>query len=103
MTAKATALLQKGRDLPEAGRWNGIAAVGFAAARISGRPVRQAFADYQQSKDQVPEEVRPEMMLLAANSQRQLGHMKEAQDDLSADHAKISRAAKKRKTLAINA
>jgi len=29
MTAKATALLQKGRDLPEAGRWKGIAAVGL--------------------------------------------------------------------------
>ena len=29
MTAKATALLQKGRTLPEAGRWSGIAAVGL--------------------------------------------------------------------------
>src|SRR5439155_9421151 len=37
-------------------------------------------ADYQRSKDQVPEEVRPEMMLLAANSQRQVGHFKEAQE-----------------------
>ena len=37
------------------------------------------MADYQRSKDQVPEEVRPEMMLLAGNSQRQLGHFKEAQ------------------------
>ena len=39
----------------------------------------QAVADYQRNKDQVPEEVRPEMMLLAGNSQRQLGHFKEAQ------------------------
>ena len=38
------------------------------------------IADYEKSKDQVPEEVRPEMMLLAGNSQRQLGHTKEAQD-----------------------
>ena len=39
MTAKATALLQKGRTLPEGGRWNGIATARFAAARVSGGPV----------------------------------------------------------------
>ena len=80
MTAKATALLQKGRNLPEAGRWSGIAAVGLLRLEYQSGQYQQAFADYQRSKDQVPEEVRPEMMLLAGNSQRQLGHMKEAQE-----------------------
>jgi TolA-binding protein len=79
MTAKATALLQKGRTLPEGGRWNGIAAVGLLRLEYQAGQYAQALADYQRSKDQVPEEVRPEMMLLAGNSQRQLGHMKEAQ------------------------
>ena len=80
MTAKATALLQKGRGLPEAGRWRGVAAVGLLRLEYQSGQYAQALADYQRSKDQVPEEVRPEMMLLAANSQRQLEHFKEAQE-----------------------
>jgi len=80
MTAKATALLQKGRTLPEAGRWSGIAAVGLLRLEYQSGQYAQALADYQRSKDQVPDEVRAEMMLLAGNSQRQLGHAKEAQD-----------------------
>ncbi|HEX4667994.1 MAG TPA: tetratricopeptide repeat protein, partial [Chthoniobacterales bacterium] len=79
MTAKATLLLKKGRALPEAARWSGIAAVGLLRLEYQAGQYSQAVADYQKSKDQVPEEVRPEMMLLAANSQRQLGHYKEAQ------------------------
>ncbi len=80
MTAKATALLQKGRNLPESGRWSGVAAVGLLRLEYQAGQYAQAVADYQKSKDQVPEEVRPEMMLLAGNSQRQLGHFKEAQE-----------------------
>jgi TolA-binding protein len=79
MTARATALLKKGRTLPEAGRWSGIAAVGLLRLEYQAGQYAQAVADYQKSKDQVPEEVRPEMMLLAGNSQRQLTHFKEAQ------------------------
>ena len=79
MSAKATALLQKGRALSGAGRWSGIAAVGLLRLEYQSGQYAQAIADYQKSKDQVPEEVRPEMMLLAGNSQRQLGHIKEAQ------------------------
>ena len=80
MTAKATALLQKGRTLPEAGRWSGIAAVGLLRLEYQGGQYAQVLADYERSKDQVPNDVRAEMMLLAGNSQRQLGHAKEAQD-----------------------
>jgi TolA-binding protein len=80
MTAKATALLQKGRKLPEAGRWSGVAAVGLLRLEYQAGQYAQAVADYQRSKEQVPTEMRAEMMLLAANSQRQLSHFKEAQD-----------------------
>ena len=80
MMTKASALLEKGRTLPEAGRWNGIAAVGLLRLEYQAGQYTQALAEYQRSKDQVPEEVRPEMMLLAGNSQRQLGHFKEAQE-----------------------
>ena len=80
MTAKATALLQKGRSLPDAKRWSGIAAVGLLRLKYQASQYAQVLADYQRSKDLVPDDVRPEMMLLAGNSQRQLGHLKEAQD-----------------------
>ncbi len=79
MTAKATALLKKGRTLPDAGRWSGVAAVGLLRLEYQAGDYAAAVADYEKSKDDVPEEVRPEMMLLAGNSQRQLGQMKEAQ------------------------
>jgi TolA-binding protein len=79
MTTKATTLLQKGRNLPEAGRWAGVAAVGLVRLEYQSGQYAQVVADYEKSKGQVPEETRPEMMLLAANSQRQLGHFKEAQ------------------------
>ena len=79
MTTKATTLLQKGRNLPEAGRWAGVAAVGLLRLEYQSGHFDQAVAEYEKSKTQVPEETRPEMMLLAGNSQRQLGHYKEAQ------------------------
>ncbi|MGB8342552.1 MAG: tetratricopeptide repeat protein [Chthoniobacterales bacterium] len=80
MTAKAAALLQKGRNMPEAGRWSGIATVGLLRLEYQAGQYAQAVTDYQKSKDKVPDEVRPEMMLIAGNSQRQLGHYKEAQE-----------------------
>jgi len=78
MLAKATTLLQRGRDQPKAGRWRGIAAVGLLRAEYQSGQHARVIADYQKTKTDVPEEVRPELMLLAANSQRQLGHFKEA-------------------------
>src|SRR5262249_36752715 len=80
MTAKPTGLLQKGRNLAEAGRWAGVAAVGLLRLEYQAGDYAKAVAEYERSKGQVPEEVRPEMMLLAGNSQRQLGHYKEAQE-----------------------
>ncbi len=79
LTAKARTLLQKGRALPQAGRWAGIAAVGLLRLDYQGGQYAQAISDYQKGVAQVPEEARPEMMLVAANSQRQLGHFTEAQ------------------------
>jgi TolA-binding protein len=79
LTAKAKMLLQKGRALPEAGRWAGIAAVGLLRLEYQNGQYTQAVSDYEKSVAQVPDEARPEMMLLAANSQRQLGHFTEAQ------------------------
>jgi TolA-binding protein len=80
MTEKAAALLQKGRALPEAGRWKAIAAVGLLRLQYQAGEFAQVIADYKRGQDQIPEDVRAEMMLLLGNSQRQLGHYKEAED-----------------------
>ena len=80
MAAKAKTLLEKARILPDAGRWSGVAAVGLLRLGYQAGQYARVMSDYEKSKDQVPAEVRAEMMLLAGNSQRQLGKAKEAQD-----------------------
>jgi TolA-binding protein len=79
MTEKATALLQKGRALPAAGRWKGIAEVGLLRLQYQAGGFAQVIADYQRDEAQIPDDVRAEMLLLVGNSHRQLGHFKEAQ------------------------
>lgn len=80
MGDKALALLQKARTLPEAGRWRGIAQVGLLRLQFQSGQHAQLLADYKKAQDQLPEEARPEVMLFAANSHRQLGHTQEAEE-----------------------
>ena len=77
MAEKAAALLQKGKSLPEAGKWRGIAQIGLLRLEYQSGQYEQLLASYKQ--EQIPDEVRPEMMLLVGNSHRQLGHAKEAE------------------------
>ncbi|MEY2480813.1 MAG: hypothetical protein QOI04_1740 [Verrucomicrobiota bacterium] len=79
MTEKAASLLQKGRNLPEAGRWRAIAQAGLLRLEYQSGQYAQLLADYKRTLDQLPEEMRPEIMLSAANSQRALGHVDEAE------------------------
>ncbi|MGI8435418.1 MAG: tetratricopeptide repeat protein, partial [Chthoniobacterales bacterium] len=79
MFDKAVALLQKGRSLADAGKWQGIAEVGLLRLYYSSGQFADAVKEYKRSAENIPDEVRPEMMLLAANSERQLGHEKEAE------------------------
>lgn len=79
MSDKAMALLQKGKSLPEAGRWRALALVGILRSEFQTGQYQQIVADYKKVQQQVPEEARPEVMLLAANSERQLGQSKEAE------------------------
>ena len=78
MAEKAAALLQKGKSLPEAGKWRGIAQIGLLRLEYQSGQYEQLLASYKQ--EQIPDEVRPEMMLLVGNSHRQLGHAKEAEE-----------------------
>src|SRR5689334_1238776 len=79
MAEKAMALLQKGRSLPEAGKWRGLAQVGVLKVEYQSGQYAQVLTDYKKL-GQLPEESRAEAMLFAANSQRQLGHAKEAEE-----------------------
>ena len=79
MGEKAMTLLQKGRSLPAAGRWRGLAQVGILRLQYQSGQYAQLLADYEKVLPQVPEEDHAEIMLFAANSQRQLGHAKEAE------------------------
>ena len=80
MADKARALLQKGRAAPEAGRWRGIAQAGVLRLEYQTAQFAQLVADYKKLAAELPEEAKPEAMLLAGNAERQLGHTKEAED-----------------------
>ena len=77
MADKAMALLQKGRALSDSGRWRSLAQIGILRLQYQTGQYVQLLNDYK--KLQLSDETRPEAMLTAANSQRQLGHAKEAE------------------------
>ncbi len=79
MSDKAMTLLQKGRSLSEAGRWRSLAQLGILRLQFQTGQFAQLLSDYKKTQQQLPEEMRAEVILLAANSQRQLGHAKEAE------------------------
>jgi len=77
MADKAMALLQKGRALSDSGRWRSLAQIGILRLQYQTGQYAQLLNDYK--KLQLSDETRPEAMLIVANSQRQLGHAKEAE------------------------
>jgi TolA-binding protein len=79
MGDKAMTLLQRGRSLPEAGRWRPLAQVGILRLQYQSGQYAQVLTDYKKVLQQIPEDARAEVMLLGANSHRQLGHAKEAE------------------------
>ena len=80
MAEKAMNLLTKGRSLPEAGKWRAIAEVGLLRLQYQSGQYDKVLAEFKRGQDQIPEETRPEMMMIVGNSHRQLGHTKEADD-----------------------
>src|SRR6266436_3287808 len=79
MADRATALLQKGRTLPEAGKFRAIAQVGLRRLQYQTGQYAQLLSDYKKEVEKLPEAAQAEMLLLAANSERQLGNSKEAE------------------------
>src|ERR1700758_5206435 len=79
MADRAAALLQKGRTLPEAGKFRALAQVGFCKLQYQTGQYAQLLADYKKELEKLPDAAQAEVLLLAANSERQLGHPKEAE------------------------
>ncbi len=72
--------MQKGRSLPEAGKWGAIAQVGLLRLQYQSGQYAKVLAEYKRGQKEIPEEVRAEMMLIVGNSHRQLGQTKEADE-----------------------
>src|SRR5712692_4247432 len=79
MVDKAASLLQKGRTLPEAGKFRAIAQVGLRKLQYQTGQYAQLLAEYKKDLDKLPDAAQAEVLLLAANSERQLGHSTEAE------------------------
>lgn len=76
---RAEALLRKGRALPEAGKFRAIAQVGLRRLQYQTGQYAQLLVEYKKEQQNLPEAAQAEVLLLAANSERQLGHSKEAE------------------------
>src|SRR5438105_9070561 len=79
MVEKARVLLQKGRAASDSGRWKGVAQAGLLRLEYQTGQFAQVISDYKKSAEQLPDEAKPEAMLLVGNAQRQLGHTQEAE------------------------
>ena len=79
MVQRAAALFQKGRASPDAGKFRAIAQVGFRRLQYQTAQYTQLLADYKKELDKLPEPAQAEVLLLAANSERQLNHPKQAE------------------------
>jgi TolA-binding protein len=79
MVDRATSLLQKGRTLSEPGKFRAIAQVGLRRLQYQTGQYAQLLAEYKKEQENLPAAAQAEVLLLAANSERQLGHPKEAE------------------------
>src|SRR5256886_3575537 len=79
MADRAEALLRKGRALTEAGKFRAIAQAGLRRLQYQTGQYAQLLAEYRKDQGNLPEAAQAEVLLLAANSERQLGHSKEAE------------------------
>ncbi|MEP7013893.1 MAG: tetratricopeptide repeat protein [Verrucomicrobiota bacterium] len=80
MLEKATTLLQKGRASADAGKLRAIAQVGFRRLQYQTGQYEKLLEEYKKELSKLPEAGQAEVTLLAANSERQLGHAEEADE-----------------------
>jgi TolA-binding protein len=75
---RTAALLQRGRTAADAGKFRAIAQVAMFKLQYYTGQYAQLLGDYKKEQQKLPDDARAEVMLLAANSERQLNHAREA-------------------------
>jgi TolA-binding protein len=79
-TEKAATALNDALKMPEIGKWRDVAQLGLLRMLYESGKHKQVLESFAASSKDYSPEIRPEAMLLAANSHRQLGEGKEARD-----------------------
>ena len=92
MAAKATALLQKGRNLPEAGRWKGIAAVGLLRLEYQAGQFTQVLTDYRPEQRSGPRGRSPGDDVARGKQSAPAWQRQGSAGPLSTHHSKISQS-----------
>lgn len=77
---KAAAVLNRALKMPELGSWKEVAEVSLLRAAYAGQSYKQVIDTYQASSQTFSNEARPEVLLIVANSNRQLGKDKAAKE-----------------------
>ncbi len=80
MIDRAISLLQKGKAGAETPKWRSLAAVGLLRLYYQSGRSQQVIAEFKKSQADLPEEIKPELMLLVANSHRQLNQTEAAEE-----------------------
>jgi tetratricopeptide (TPR) repeat protein len=70
---KGAADLNKALSMPAIGDWKPIAQIGLLRVLYDTGKFKELLAQYQSAFDDLPDDVKPEVLILAANSKRQQG------------------------------
>jgi len=70
---KGAADLNKALAIPEIGDWKPIAQIGLLRVLYESGKYKELLAQYQAAFDDLPADIKPEVLILAANSKRQQG------------------------------
>lgn len=76
--AKAEARFKEALSLPEIGKWKDVAQIGLMQLLFDAGKYDKVLASFAQAAGQISAEAKPELLLLAANSNRQLQKFSEA-------------------------
>jgi TolA-binding protein len=77
---KGAANLNQALALPDVGQWRPIAQIGLLRVLYESGKYQELLAQYQAAFIDLPDDIKPEVLILAANSRRQLGDFPGAAD-----------------------
>ena len=77
---KAAADLNKALAIPEIGEWKPVAQIGLLHVLYQSGKYKELLDQYQSAFDSLPPDIKPEVLILAANSKRQLDDFTGARD-----------------------